>query len=78
MLDTVTRLERLEIDHTAVTDLTPLEKHPGLKVLKLTAVPITDLSVLLRLPLLEQVVLSASQRPAAEALGEVPFTILYE
>lgn len=78
VLDTVTRLERLEIDHTAVTDLTPLEKHPGLKVLKLTAVPITDLSVLLRLPLLEQVVLSASQRPAAEALGEVPFTILYE
>ena len=78
VLDRVTRLERLEIDHTAVADLAPLALHKGLKVLKLAEIPVTDLSVLLELPQLEEVYISQTQRPAAEALGQVPFTFVYE
>ena len=78
VLDRVTRLERLEIDHTAVADLAPLALHKGLKVLKLAETPVTDLSVLLELPQLEEVSISRTQRPAAEALGQVPFTFVYE
>ena len=78
VLDHVTRLERLEIDHTAVSDLSPLALHKGLKVLKLAEIPVTDLSVLLELPELEEVHISEELRPAAEALGPVPFTFVYE
>lgn len=78
VLNRVTRLERLEIDHTAVTDLSPLAAHKGLKVLKLTALPVTDLSVLLELPQLEEVYIGEALRPAAAALGTVPFTFVYE
>ncbi len=77
-LDHVTRLERLEIDHTAVSDLSPLALHKGLKVLKLAGLPVTDLSVLLELPQLEEVTISEELRPAAEALGPVPFSFVYE
>ena len=77
-LDHVTRLERLEIDHTAVSDLSPLALHKGLKVLKLAGLPVTDLSVLLELPQLEEVYISEELRPAAEALGPVPFSFVYE
>ena len=78
VLDHVTRLERLEIDHTAVSDLSPLALHKGLKVLKLAGLPVTDLSVLLELPQLEEVTISEELRPAAEALGPVPFSFVYE
>ncbi len=78
VLDHVTRLERLEIDHTAVLDLSPLALHKGLKVLKLAGLPVTDLSVLLELPQLEEVTISEELRPAAEALGPVPFSFVYE
>ena len=77
-LDHVTRLERLEIDHTAVSDLSPLALHKGLKVLKLAGLPVTDLSVLLELPQLEEVYISEELRHAAEALGPVPFSFVYE
>ena len=78
VLDRVTRLERLEIDHTDVSDLSPLAQHTGLKVLKLSGLPITDFSVLLSLPQLEEVSVSEEKRPELEALGDVGFTILYE
>lgn len=78
VLDHVTRLERLEIDHTAVADLAPLAMHKGLKVLKLAEIPVTDLSVLLELPQLQEVYLSEELRPIAEALGQVAFTFVYE
>ena len=78
VLDQVTRLERLEIDHTDVSDLSPLKLHKGLKVLKLAGLPVTDFSVLLELPQLEEVYISEALRPAAEALGPVPFAIVYE
>ena len=78
VLDHVTRLERLEIDHTEVSDLSPLALHKGLKVLKLAGLPVTDFSVLLGLPRLEEVYISEEMRPAAEALGRVPFTFVYE
>lgn len=78
VLDRVTRLERLEIDHTAVSDLSPLLLHSGLKVLRLSALLVTDLSVLKELPQLEEVTLSADMKSAADALGEVPFSILFE
>lgn len=77
-LDHVTRLERLEIDHTAVLDLSPLALHKGLKVLKLAGLPVTDFSVLLELPQLEEVSVSEGQRQAIEVLGEVPFKVIYE
>ena len=78
VLDHVTRLERLEIDHTAVSDLSPLALHKGLKVLKLAGLPVTDLSVLPELPQLEEVSVSEEQRKAIEDLGEVSFRIIYE
>ena len=78
VLDHVTRLERLELDHTAVSDLSPLALHKGLKVLKLAGLPVTDLRVLLALPQLEEVYISEELRPAAEALGPVPFSFVYE
>lgn len=78
VLDSVTRLERLEIDHTAVLDLSPLALHKGLKVLKLAGLPVTDFSVLLELPQLEEVSVSEGQRQAIEVLGEVPFKVIYE
>ena len=77
-LDHVTRLERLEIDHTDVSDLSPLALHKGLKVLKLAGLPVTDFSVLLELPQLEEVSVSEGQRQAIEVLGEVPFKVIYE
>jgi len=76
-LDHVTRLERLEIDHTDVTDLSPLAVHKGLKVLKLTALPVKDLSVLLELPQLEEVCVSEDMAPAIQALGEAPFAVTF-
>lgn len=78
VLDEVSHLERLEIDHTDVTDLSPLAVHTGLKVLKIAALPVTDLSVLRELPQLEEVIISEDMRPAAEALGDVPFTVRVE
>ena len=78
VLDRVTRLERLEIDHSEVTDLSPLALHKGLKVLKLGGLPVTDFSVLLELPELEEVSVSEDRRQAIESLGDVPFTIRYE
>ena len=78
VLDEVSHLERLEIDHTDVTDLAPLAVHTGLKVLKISELPVTDLSVLCELPQLEEVIISEDMRPAAEALGDVPFTVRVE
>ena len=78
VLDEVSHLERLEIDHTDVTDLAPLAVHTGLKVLKISELPVTDLSVLVQLPQLEEVIISEDMRPAAEALGDVPFTVRVE
>jgi len=78
VLDHVTRLERLEIDRTEVSDLSPLRLHRGLKVLKLAGLPITDFSVLSELPQLEEVSVSEEQRQAIEALGDVPFTVVFE
>ena len=78
VLDEVSHLERLEIDHTDVTDLAPLAVHTGLKVLKISELPDTDLSFLLQLQKLEEVIISEDMRPAAEALGDVPFTVRVE
>ena len=78
LLDHVSRLERLEIDHSDVKDLSPLSRHTGLKKLRLTGVPAADLSVLKELPQLEEVTLGKEMETAARLLGEVPFTILYE
>lgn len=78
VLDRVTRLERLEIDHTAVSDLSPLALHKGLKVVKLQGLPVTDFRVLLELPQLEEVSVSEEQRAMVEALGEVPFRVIFE
>lgn len=77
-LDGVTRLERLEIDHTEVTDLTPLALHKGLRVLKLGYTPAADFSVLTGLPQLEELYVSEDQKGAVDALGEVSFRVIYE
>ena len=78
VLDEVSHLERLEIDHTDVTDLAPLAVHTGLKVLKISELPVTDLSVLMQLPQLEEVIISEDMKQAVEALGDVPFTVRVE
>ena len=78
VLDQVTRLERLEIDHTAVSDLSPLALHKGLKVLKLEGLPVTDFSVLLELPQLEEVYVSKEQTEAIKALEDISFSVHYE
>ena len=78
VLDHVTHLERLEIDHTEVSDLSPLALHKGLKALKLAGLPVTDFSVLLELPLLEEVYVSQERSSAIEALGALPFSVHYE
>ena len=78
VLDRVTRLERLYIDHSQVSDLSPLKRHTGLKTLNLAGLPIADLSVLPELKQLEEVTISADMQPAADALGDVPFAIRVE
>ena len=78
VLDRVTRLERLYIDHSQVSDLSPLKRHAGLKTLNLAGLPIADLSVLLELKQLEEVTISADMQPAADALGDVPFAVRVE
>lgn len=78
VLDDVDRLENLDIAHTAVTDLSPLAVHTGLKVLNLAAVPAADLSVLLQLPQLQSVTISEDLQPMVNELGEVPFSVNIE
>ena len=78
VLDRVTRLERLYIDHSQVSDLSPLKRHTGLKTLNLAGLPVADLSVLLELKQLEEVTISADMQPLADALGDVPFAVRVE
>ena len=75
VLDEVDRLEELDIAHTAVTDLSPLAVHMGLKILNLVAVPADDLSVLLQLPQLQSITISEDLRPLVNELGDVPFSV---
>jgi len=77
-LSGITGLERLGIEHTAVTGLEGIEQHTGLSYLRMSGCPVDDLTPLLSLENLETLVLDASQRAAAEALGAVRFTIQYE
>ena len=77
-LDGVSRLERLEIDHTKVADLSPLARHIDLKVLKLAGLPVSDFRVLLQLPQLEEVHVSPEMRTEIEKLGEVPFAVVID
>ena len=74
----VKNLEDLDISHTDVTDLSGLIWHTGLRRLNLAGLPVSDLSVLKKLPQLEEVVLSSEMEPLAAVLGEVGFTVRYE
>ena len=78
VLDRVTRLERLYIDHSQVSDLSPLKRHVGLKTLNLAGLPVSDLSVLLELKQLEEVTISADMQSLVDVLGDVPFTVRVE
>ena len=75
---TGTRLEDLQIAHTAVSDLSHLALHPGLKTLNIAAIPADDLSPVLALPQLQTLVVSADMLPLVKALGEVPFSVSVE
>lgn len=77
-LKDVTRLEDLQIAHTAVSDLTGIEAHAGLKRLNLAGIPVKDLSPVLGLPALETLVVSEDMLPLVDALGEVPFEVSVE
>ncbi len=77
-LDDVARLEDLQIAHTAVSDLSHLALHPGLRTLNIAAIPADDLSPVLALPQLETLVVSQDMLPLVEALGEVPFEVRVE
>ena len=74
----VTLLEDLEIAHTAVSDLTPVTVHSGLRRLRMAAVPVKSLEPLLLLPMLESVTISRDMEPLVEELGTPPFEINYE
>lgn len=74
----VTLLEDLEIGHTAVSDLTPITAHSGLRRLRMAAVPVKSLEPLLLLPMLESVTISRDMEPLVEELGTPPFEINYE
>ncbi len=75
VLDEVDRLEELDIAHSSVTDLSPLALHRGLKILNLSSIPVSDLSVLLELPQLQSITISEDLRPLVQALGEVSFSV---
>ncbi len=77
-LDGVTRLEDLQIAHTAVSDLSHLALHPGLKTLNIAAISADDLSPVLALPQLQTLLVSADMLPLVKALGEVPFSVSVE
>ncbi len=74
----VTHLEDLEISHTAVSDLSPVTVHCGLRRLRMAAVPVKSLEPLLRLPQLQSVTLSREMEPLVQELGTPPFEIIYE
>ena len=77
-LKDVTRLEDLQISHTAVSDLAGIEVHAGLKRLNIAATPVSDLTPLLALPQLETLIVSEDMLDAVEALGEAPFEVKIE
>ena len=77
-LSEVNGIERLEINNTAVTDLSELAEHQTLKYLKLSGLAVDDLSVLLRLPNLECVVVSHDMEIIVKKLGTVSFEMQYE
>ncbi len=70
---------KLEVCEAQLTDLTELENHSEITYLRLTGIPATDFSVLLKLPNLKTVVVSA---PAKEHLESVAkqgiFDVIYE
>ena len=75
-LDDVSGLEELEINNCKVSDLTPLLHHPELRVLNIKGLPLEDLSILLSLPDLEQVIIGPGLAEKAEELGDCPFEII--
>ncbi len=77
-LSEVSGMERLEINNTAVTDLSDLAAHQTLKYLKLSGLAVDDLSVLLKLPNLEYVTVSHDMETIVKKLGMVSFEIQYE
>ena len=74
-LDGVSALENLQMEHAAVTDLTPLLKHTGLRQLNIAGVWVRDLGVLKELPQLEEVTVSEGLLGLVEKLGEIPFEV---
>ena len=77
-LDTVEGIQTLELNNSAVTDLSPLAKHQTLKYLKISGLSVSDLSVLKKLPNLELVTLSPDMERHMAALGKVSFQVQYE
>ena len=75
-LDGVSGLEELEINNCKVTDLTPLQNHPELRVLNIKGLDVQDLSVLRALPRLEQVVVGPGLEEEISALGACSFEIV--
>lgn len=74
----VNGLESLDINNTAVTDLTELTAHQTLKHLRLSGLRVDNLSILLELPNLETVTLSRDMESLAEAFDHTSFIIIYE
>ncbi len=70
-------LEVLEINNTAVTDLTELAAHPAIRELRLSGLGVDSLSILLELPELEKVTLSQDMKHLIEGL-KIKFNIQYE
>lgn len=78
LLENVDRLQSLNISHTAVSDLSPLRTHTELKSLNIAGTLVKDLTVLEELPVLEELILSEYQLPAAEELKDAGVVIRKE
>ncbi|AHF11436.1 MULTISPECIES: protein kinase [Dehalobacter] len=72
-------LEELYLNETKLTDLTGIEAHESLVYLNVSGTRVRDLSPLLSLPGLQQVVVDTSMKKAAEAIApKALFEIIYE
>lgn len=75
----VAGLEELYLNETKLSDLTGIEAHQELTYLNISRTRVRDLSPLLTLPYLQQVVVDSSMKKAAEAVARnAKFEIIYE
>ena len=72
-------MENLYLNETKLSNLTGITAHKNLTYLNISGTRIRDLSPLLALPYLQQVVVDTAMRKAVETIAaEAKFAIIYE